>query len=227
MEYFSSSNFSRVSKSVICDQMSVSNSSLYYKPKLPTKDLLLKQQIEAVLLEHKAYGYRRIALALNINKKRAQRVMQLFKIKSRKLRKRPRFRKNKFPINSAKNLLIDFAINKPDQAWVSDFTYLSYQGKFMYLATILDAFTREVVSWNISSRHNQALITQTLIDAVNKRARSPQIFHSDQGSEYRSNHLIDILRTKNIKASMSKKSSPWENGKQESFFTHKLFYSFE
>lgn len=144
--------------------------------------------------------------------------MQLFKIKAKKLRKRPRFKKNKFPINSAKNLLTDLTVSKPNQAWVSDFTYLPHQNRFMYLATILDAFTREIVSWNISSRHNQELITETLINAVNKRAKVPQIFHSDQGSEYRSNDLAKILKSQNIKASMSKKSSPWENGKQESFY---------
>jgi len=88
----------------------------------------------------------------------------------------------------------------------------------MYLATIFDAFSREVIAWNISVRHNKELITSTLIDALNKREKTPEIFHSDQGSEYRSNQLTEILRSKNIKASMSKKSSPWQNGKQE-FFT--------
>ena len=86
------------------------------------------------------------------------------------------------------------------------------------MATILDAFTREVVAWNIASRHNKELITTTLFDAINKRERPPNIFHSDQGSEYRSEELANILRSKNIKASMSKKSSPWQNGKQESFY---------
>lgn len=53
----------------------------------------------------------------------------------------------------------------------------------MYLATILDSFTREVIAWNISSRHNKELITETLLNAINKREKSPQIFHSDQGSD--------------------------------------------
>ena len=218
MEYFSSSNSSKVSKSAICDQMTISSSSLYYQPKLPIKDLLLKQKIEAVLLEHKAYGYRRIAIHLGINKKRVYRVMKLFSIKTKKLKKKPRFRKSRFAINSSKNLIINLAINKPDQIWVSDFTYLPYNYKFLYLATILDAFTREIIAWNISSRHNKELITTTLFDAINKRNSHPEIFHSDQGSEYRSYDLINILKSKNIKSSMSSKSSPWENGKQESFY---------
>jgi putative transposase len=144
--------------------------------------------------------------------------MKLFNIKSKKLRKKPRFKKNKFPANSAKNLIIDLTINQPNKVWVSDFTYLSYQNKFLYLATILDAFTREVISWNIASRHNKELITSTLIEAINKREKLPTIFHSDQGSEYRSDDLLKILESQNIKSSMSKKSSPWQNGRQESFY---------
>ncbi len=67
MDYFLSSNGLQVSKSAACSQILLSRTSLYYKPKLPAKDLLLKQQIEAVLLEHKSYGHRRIAIALGVN----------------------------------------------------------------------------------------------------------------------------------------------------------------
>jgi putative transposase len=218
MDHISSYQSSKISKLTICNKMAVSNSSLYYKPKLPAKDLELKKQIEAVLLEHKAYGYRRIAIHLGINKKRVHRVMRLFSIKSKKLRKKPRIRKNKFLVNSAKNLIADFIINKPNQIWISDFTYLSYRDKFLYLATILDAFTREIIAWNISSRHNKELVTHILLSAIGKREKLPEIFHSDQGSEYRSFELIDILKLHNIRSSMSNKSSPWQNGKQESFY---------
>ena len=183
MNYFSSSKKAQVSKSVACAKVAVSRNSLYYKPKLPAKDLILKQQIEAVLIEHKSYGHRRIAIALGINKKRVSRVMKLFNIKCKKSRKKPRFKKDKFPKNLAKNLILETVINKPNQVWVSDFTYISYQNKFMYLVTILDSFTREVIAWNISSRHNKELITETLLNAINKREKSPQIFHSDQGSD--------------------------------------------
>lgn len=226
MDYFLSSNEAQVSKSAACAKAEVSRNSLYYKPKLPAKDLVLKQQIEAILLENKSYGHRRIALALGINKKRASRVMKLFNIKPKKSRKKPRFKKNKFPRNSAKNLILKMQINQPNQVWVSDFTYISYQNKFMYLATILDAFTREVIAWNIGNRHNKELITETLLNAINKREKSPQIFHSDQGSEYKSDDLSKILQSSNIKASMSKKSSPWQNGRQESFY-QKLKFELE
>jgi transposase InsO family protein len=226
MDYFLYSNQPQVSKSVACDKMLVSRGSIYYKPKLPAKDFALKSKIEAVMNEHKAYGHRRIAIALGIGRKRVLRVMKLFNLKPQKLRKKPRFKKSKFPKNLAKNLIKDLQINQPNQVWVSDFTYLPYQNKFLYLATILDAFTREVIAWNIASRHNKELITTTLLDAINKRERPPNIFHSDQGSEYRSDELANILTKQNIKASMSKKSSPWQNGKQESFY-QKLKFELE
>ena len=88
MDYFLYSNQPQVSKSVACGKMLVSRGSIYYKPKLPAKDLLLKQQIEVVLLEHKSYGHRRIAIALGINKKRVRRVMKLFNIKGQKIKKK-------------------------------------------------------------------------------------------------------------------------------------------
>ena len=111
MNYFSSSKKAQVSKSVACAKVAVSRNSLYYKPKLPAKDLILKQQIEAVLIEHKSYGHRRVAIALGINKKRVSRVMKLFNIKCKKSRKKPRFKKDKFPKNSAKNLILETVIN--------------------------------------------------------------------------------------------------------------------
>lgn len=216
MTCFSSS--CKVSKSAICEKMSFSRGSIYYKPRLPAKDLALKREIEVVMLEHKAYGYRRIAMHLGVNHKRVYRVMKLFNLKPKKLRKKPRLKKSKYPKNSAKNLILNIALSYPNQLWVSDFTYLLYQSRFIYLATVLDAFTREIVGWNISSRHNKYLVIEALESAINKRAKLPDIFHSDQGSEYRSNDLINILKSKKIKPSMSHKSSPWQNGKQESFY---------
>ncbi len=222
MDYFSSHDSSlnrpAISKSAAAEKISVSRQSLYYQPITPAKDLALKQQIEAVLLEHKAYGYRRIAIALGVNSKRVRRVMKLFGLKAKKQRRRSRVRRDLSTINRQKNLIAEMVINQPNQAWVSDFTYLSYQNKFMYLATILDAFTREVIAWNISVRHNADLICEALLSALNKREKSPQIFHSDQGSEYRSSSVEEILKSKTIRASMSKKSSPWQNGRQESFY---------
>ena len=148
--------------------------------------------------------------------------MKLFGLKARRsLHRQPKARSSRdlSNANCHQNLFIKAVVNKPDQAWVSDFTYLPQpNSKFVYLATVLDAYTREIIGWNFGVRHNSELITEALRAALNKRNKPPEIFHSDQGSEYRSKDLNDILIRQNIQASMSAKSSPWQNGKQESFY---------
>jgi len=212
-------NGKKVNKTKLAKNLGVCRQSLYYKPKLPDKDLALKKQIEEVLAEHKAYGHKRIAIHLGINKKRVLRVMKLFDLSP--------IRKVKAPIKNKDlkqkkadndNLLNDLAINAPSQAWASDFTYLPYfNNKFLYLATIIDCYTKEIIAWNLSSRHSTKFIIEALIDAINKR-KSPAIFHSDQGSEYKAKNLGKILKDNKIELSMSKKASPWQNGFQESFY---------
>lgn len=226
MKHFSSSaDFGRKSvagKSVVTEQIGISRQNLYYQPKLPAKDLELKNKIEAIGLEHKAYGYRRIAIDLGVNHKRVHRVMKLFGLKARRsLNRQPKVKSNRdlSSINRHQNLFVKAVVNKPNQAWVSDFTYLPQpNSKFVYLATVLDAYTREIIGWNFGVRHNSQLVTEALRVALGRRSKPPEIFHSDQGSEYRSKDLNEILIAKNIQASMSAKSSPWQNGKQESFY---------
>lgn len=212
-------NGKKVNKTKLAKNLGIGRSSLYYKPKRPAKDLQLKKQIEEVLKEHKSYGHKRIALHLGINKKRVLRVMKLFDLSP--IRKIQAPVKNKDlkqeEINNS-NLINDLAINAPSQIWASDFTYLPYfNNKFLYLATIIDCFTKEIIAWNLSVRHSTRFIIQALSEAIVKRKR-PDIFHSDQGSEYKSKNLDKILKTNKIKLSMSKKASPWENGFQESFY---------
>jgi putative transposase len=208
-----------INKTKLAKSLGVSRQGLYYKPKLPAKDLKLKKQIEDVLVEHKAYGHKRVAIHLGINKKRALRVMKLFDLSPA--------RKPRVPVKNGDlkkeesknlNLFSDFNLNSPSQVWASDFTYLPYfNNKFLYLATIIDCFTKEVTGWSLSSKHNSTLIENALIDALSKR-KKPKILHSDQGSEYKSADFTKILKSNKIKQSMSKKSSPWENGMQESFY---------
>lgn len=207
------------SKTELAKQLGVSRSALYYKLKLPAKDLVLKAEIEKVLSDHKAYGHKRIADHLNINKKRILRVMKLFGIKVKRKRKKP-----KKPNDSGQapmaipNLVLGLTISAPHQVWVKDFTYLPYFGKFVYLATVEDIFTRQILGWAISTKHNTNLVALALLDALMFNP-APAISHSDQGSEYRDKQYLNLLKSLNIKPSMSQKSSPWQNGYQESFYS--------
>jgi transposase InsO family protein len=209
------------SKTELARQMGVSRQSLYYKLKMPEKDLKLKAEIEEVLSKNKAYGHRRVADDLKINEKRARRVMKLFGLKPQRKRK---WRIPEKPLDQGQepmtipNLISGLVIDAPHHVWVSDFTYLPYFNKFIYLATIEDVFTRQVVGWEISLRHDTDLVSKTLLNALNYYV-SPKIIHSDQGSEYRSQDYLNLLKSFNILPSMSQKGSPWQNGYQESFYS--------
>lgn len=207
------------SKKELAKELGISRQSLYYKPKLPEKDLQLKTDIEKIMIDNKAYGHKRVAIALNINKKRILRVMKLFGLKPKRSRKKLDKPKdlNQAPI-TIPNLIMETIIEAPNEVWVSDFTHLLYYGKFVYLATIEDIFTRQIVGWEISMKHNADLINQTLLNALT-RYPVPKICHSDQGSEYRSQDYQNLLKKFHISASMSDKASPWQNGYKESFYS--------
>lgn len=132
------------SKALTAKALGISRSAIYYRSKKLAKDWKLKTKIEEALSNFPSYGYRRIALYLGINKKRAQRVMKLFEVRAYRRRGR-KPRKNGFAKMFFPNLL---KTNYPEHAnhiWVSDFTYIPFKGKFLYLATVMDLFTREVV----------------------------------------------------------------------------------
>jgi len=207
------------SKTELAKKLGVSRASLYYTPKLPQKDLQLKTAIERVMAEHKAYGHRRIATELGVNKKRVSRVMKLFGLKAKRHRRHPKKPEDmgqkelKIP-----NLLKDHVISSPGEVLASDFTYLPYQGRFVYLATFEDLFTREIVGWSVSLRHTADFIVEALEMALSN-CPHPKFIHSDQGSEYRSKKYREFLQNQRIAISMSAKSSPWQNGHQESFYS--------
>jgi len=207
------------SKTEIAKQLGVSRQSLYYQPKLPEKDLLLKFQIETVMEGNKGYGHKRIADALSINKKRIRRVMKLFGLKPKRSRKPPAKPDDQGQTPATiPNLLKGILVEVPGHAWVYDFTYLWFFGRFVYLATVEDIFTREIVGWAVSFRHDANLVCRTMTNALENHP-APKIGHSDQGSEYRSAKYQPLLAAAGITPSMSKKGSPWENGYQESFYS--------
>ena len=208
------------SKTAMARRLEISRSSLYYRPKLPAKDLKLKIEIKQVMKDNKAYGHKRIAMVLGINKKRVLRVMRLFKIKPQRMRHRkpekPQDKGN--PPLAIPNLIENLIVDQFGQVWVVDFTYLAFAGKFVYLATVEALFDRRIVGWAISTRHTAKLVTDAMLDALSKYP-APDIVHSDQGSEYASEENISLLKTAGIKPSMSDKASPWQNGYKESFYS--------
>ena len=184
---------------------------------MPDKDWRLKQQIEAVLEHDKDYGYRRVADALSRNRKVIQRVMQKFGIKAYRRRGRKWRSKPKAVVIQYPNLLRKVTPCYPGHVWVADFTYLPFARKFVYLATVMDVFTREVVGWSLMTNHSLPLVQQALFCALLHRTR-PDIFHSDNGSEYNAEEFVDALKEIDTRISRITPGCPWENGYQESFY---------
>jgi len=205
-------------KTALAKTLGVSRSILYYRPKLKEKDWKLKQEMEKVLREFPSYGHKRLAIHLKINKKRALRVMKIFGIKPYR-RRGKKWRKTKKDLLKAyPNLLITESPKYLNHIWVSDFTYLSFKGQWIYLATIMDLFSREIVGFSVMTNHSTQLVMNALLSAIHKHSAAG-ILHSDQGSEYLSKDYIFLAETLGIRLSMSEKGSPWENGYQESFYS--------
>lgn len=198
--------------------LGISRSSLYYSLKQPIKDWRLKQDIERALREHPGYGYRRAARHLQVNKKRCQRVMKLFGIKARRRRGR-KYRKIKAKsVVQYPNLLINTMPLYPSHIWASDFTEIRYHKTKLFLATIIDLYSREIVGWALMTNHAVSLLLQALFSAINHRVRSV-VFHSDNGREYVSQTFVRALTQLGIQISRSKPGCPWENGYQEGFYS--------
>jgi transposase InsO family protein len=133
-----------MSKTLRAKELGMYRGVFYYKPKKPDKDWQLKCQIESVLREHPSYGSPRIALALKRNHKPIERVMKLFGIKAYR-RRGLKYKKTKNIKVIYPNMLITKHPQYENHIWVSDFTYLPFQGKVVYVATVLDLFTRKIV----------------------------------------------------------------------------------
>jgi transposase InsO family protein len=211
----------RITKSEIARKLGVSRQSLYYQKKRPLIDEEVRRQIEAVLAENKAYGHKRIAPELKLNKKRILRVMKKFNIKPYRRRVNKPFKKEdmgKAAETDAVNVYKLLCPLSPSIVWVSDFTYIKFEGRFIYLATIMDMYTREILGAAISRFHNQNLVMEAFMDAEKKTKIHPLFLHSDQGSEYTSDDYKTYVQSKGITLSFADKASPWQNGFQESFY---------
>lgn len=208
-----------MSKTQLAKQLGIARSTLYYQPKLAAKDEQLRQDILQVLHLHPSYGHRRLAIHLGVNKKRVLRVMHLYDIKPYRRRgKKPVYARVPSPADAElPNLVKGYFPVAVGDVWVSDFTYLPYGGRFLYVATVMDMYSREIVGWHVSDRHDTALVAAAFFAALEQHGR-PNILHSDRGSEYLSQIYIELASNCGITMSYSAKAHPWENGYQESFY---------
>lgn len=123
--------------------------------------------------------------------------------------------------NVADNLLWrQFGADKPNRKWTTDITYIWVEQQWLYLATVMDLFSRNIVGWALDSTMTEKLVTDALAMAFDRRAIEPGlIIHSDRGVQYRSQGYLDFLSGKGAVPSMSRKGNCWDNAPMESFFS--------
>lgn len=122
--------------------------------------------------------------------------------------------------NVADNLLWrDFTTTGPNQKWVTDITYVWVQNQWLYLATVMDLYSRKIIGWSLDVNMTEQLITQAMKMATAARGIVPGlIIHSDRGSQYRSTNYVNYLERLGVKRSMSRKGNCWDNAVMESFY---------
>jgi len=204
-------------KTVVSQAVRISQFHFHRTGKLDTKDALLKQQIEEAWKVHPAYGHLRLGWHLNINHKRISRVMQKFGMKP------PRRKVSHFCTRSTShhtyfNLIKEWIPTKPNELWCSDVSFIKFQGKFWYLATIEDIVTRQVLAAQVGKYHTSQLVLTTIKQAIINAGTIPKIFHTDQGTEFMARLCTSYLENLGVHISASDKGSPWQNGFQESLF---------
>jgi transposase InsO family protein len=219
------------SVSEACRAVGLAVSSYYYKAKDDPEvkaqtDADLRDKIEAIQAELPFYGHRRVhehleqKFGLTVNKKKLLRIMRKyglraliwsgFKVKTTD---------SNHDHGYAPNLLPGMVVDHPNQVWVADITYIRILTGFVYLAAILDLFSRKIVGWAISRRIDRELCLAALDQAVRTRRPAPGcIHHSDRGVQYACGEYVQFLKDNELVPSMSAKGYCYDNAFMESFF---------
>jgi len=217
------------SVSKACQVTGLASSTFYYKPdphrqkRCEDEDEKLRQQIERVHNEFPGYGYRRVTVELNrrglpMNGKRIRRVMKKFGLKPITWRTLVRTTDSRHALPVYPNLIHNRQVHATNQAWVADITYIRIRSSFVYLAAILDLYSRRIVGWAISKRIDTELCVTALRMALQTRRAQGCIHHSDRGAQYASATYVALLRQHGLQISMSAKGNPYDNAFMESFY---------
>jgi putative transposase len=196
-----------------CDLLGFARSTYYYKPVKDEEDELYKRLIFEEYRKSPFFGYRKITQALQkkghvINRKRVLRLMREMGIQA--IYPKPNLSKAASDHKKYPYLLRGLVIDHPDQVWATDITYIRLNGGFIYLAAIIDLYSRKVLSWKISNTMDVSFCLDTLEEAFIKYGK-PEIFNSDQGSQFTSIDFIKELENKKIRISMDGKGRAADN----------------
>jgi putative transposase len=211
----------------LCRLLGVSRRWYYAHPRADARaerDLDLRDAIERVTLDFPGYGYRRVTHAVQregwqVNHKRVLRVMRQEALLCHLKRRFLVTTDSAHGLPTYPNLLAEVTLNAPNQAWVADITYVRLPTSFVYLACVLDAYSRRCVGWKLSRQIDTQLTLDALEMALTQRHPLPGlIHHSDRGVQYASLAYVARLEQAEARVSMSAKGNPYDNAKAESFF---------
>jgi len=202
-----------------CDVLGLSSSSYYYQA-VEADETEVEEAIEEIAGQFPTYGTRRISqqirrppYKLTVNRKRARRIMAEKELLRTVKKRKRRTTNSEHPYPRYPNLVKDLDVVRPEQVWVSDITYIRLRDDFVYLAIIMDVFTRALRGWCLSRSLDQALTQTALRGALETHV--PEIHHSDQGVQYAAHDYIDLLKSREIQISMAAIGKAEENGYAE------------
>ena len=202
-----------------CEVAELPRSSYYYRAS-EIEESQLETAIEEIAGQFPTYGTRRVTHQLrrrpyqiHVNRKRVQRIMAQKKLLRPVKRSKKRTTDSQHPYPRYRNLVKGLEISFPDQVWVSDVTYIRLQQDFVYLAIIMDVFTRALRGWCLSRTLDQELTLTALKASLMKN--KPDFHHSDQGVQYAAHAYIDLLKVHDIRISMAAVGKAEENGYAE------------
>jgi len=214
----------------LCELLQV-NRAWYYaskhaliQPSKREEEAALRDAIEKIILDFSGYGYRRVTHALQrdgwkVNHKRVLRIMREESLLCQIKRHFVQTTDSHHPFPIYANLVNGQMPDTPDRIWVADLTYIRLKSEFVYLATILDAYSRRCIGWNLSTRIDTNLALGALEEAIATRDATPGLMHhSDRGVQYASIAYTQRLLSMGVQISMSAKGNAYDNAKAESFF---------
>ena len=203
--------------------MGLSRSTFYDRPRATLQAGELLTRIGAICDEFECYGYRRVGAALRhqgivVNTKKLRRLMREHGLQPKRRRRYVVTTDSDHASPIYPDLAKAIVADRPNQLWVADLTYVAIPGGFVYLAAILDAWSRKVVGYAISRSMDARIATAALKAAIRNRA-PPRgcLHHSDRGSQYASEAYRTLLAAHGLTGSMSRRGNPYDNAKAESF----------
>ena len=203
---------------LVCRLLGVPRSSVYYAVRAPIDEAVLKTALLDLAAEWPTYGYRRLTRMMKrfgwlTNTKRVRRWMAELNLCGDPPKRTCRTTDSRHAFPRFENLVKTLEILRPDQVWVADITYIRLHREFVYLAVIMDVFTRRIRGWHLSRSIDQGLTLAALERAL--VMATPELHHSDQGLQYAATAYVDRLRGLGVQASMAAVGEPRENGYAE------------